>query len=438
MKNRTQPNVVVNPDLSPCPPGGEEIMTQGVSEHALALSRARSEEGLMRRMASPWAVAGVVAVVYAVMIAPGLAKDPKQFIHIGHRFLTKSTTSTVIKPSLGYENKVGYDGQFYYFVAVDPTRARDYLDSPGIVYSRIGYPALARGLSAGKASAVPYMMILINFAAAVGGTLAVAFLLRRRGLPPPVAFLYGLYPGLIFSVLRDLTEPLAWALAAAGLLVFDPRSKRRLLLSAGLFALAMLTRETVALFPAILTLSLLLRAETASRWRARIRANFWTAASFGAISLTPLFAWRLFLSFWLGSQTQEQAGSNAAVPFHGLAFQGASTGSRVLILLTVVLPALLSAGLAAVALRRKMNAGLWLVLANVGVFVVFLPGPVFIDYGAAGRAAIGALLATLVALPTWVALGVNPKLVRWSLVLWSLPYWLALALLVVIVPWLIP
>jgi hypothetical protein len=85
-----------------------------------------------------------------------------------------------------------------------------------------------------------------------------------------------------------------------------------------------------------------------------------------------------------------------------------------------------------------MNAGLWLVLANVGVFVVFLPGPVFIDYGAAGRAAIGALLATLVALPTWVALGVNPKLVRWSLVLWSLPYWLALALLVVVVPWLIP
>jgi hypothetical protein len=393
----------------------------------------------MRRMASPWVVAGVVAVVYALMLAPGLAKDPSQFIHIGHRFLTKSTTSTVIKPSLGYENKVGYDGQFYYFVALDPAHARDYLDEPGIVYSRIGYPALARGLSAGRASAVPYALILINFLAAVGGTLAVAFLLRRRGLPPALALLYGLYPGLIFSVIRDLTEPLAWALAAAGLLVFDPRSRRRLLLSAALFALAMLTRETVALFPAILSLSLLLRSETASRWRDRIRANFWTAASFGAIALAPLFAWRLFVSYWLQSQTQEQAGGNAAVPFHGLAFQGASSGSRVLILLTVVLPALLSAGIAAAALRRKLSADLWLVLANVAVFVVFLPGPVFIDYGAAGRAAIGALLAALVALPTSMALGVNPRAIRWSLVLWSLPYWLVLALLVgVVVPWLIP
>jgi hypothetical protein len=393
----------------------------------------------MRRMASPWVVAGVVAVVYVLMLAPGLAKDPSQFIHIGQRFLMNSTTSTVIKPSLGYENKVGYDGQFYYFVALDPAHARDYLDEPGIVYSRIGYPALARGLSAGRASAVPYAMILINFAAAVGGTLAVAFLLRRRGLPPALALLYGLYPGLIFSVIRDLTEPLAWALAAAGLLVFDPRSRRRLLLSAAIFALAMLTRETVALFPAILSLSLLLRSETASHWPDRIRANFWTAASFGVIALAPLFAWRLFLSYWLQSQTQEDAGGNAAVPFHGLAFQGASSGSRVLILLTVVLPALLSAGIAAAALRRKLSADLWLVLANVAVFVVFLPGPVFIDYGAAGRAAIGALLAALVALPTYMAVGVNPKAIRCSLVLWSLPYWLVLALLIgVVVPWLIP
>src|SRR5438552_6688203 len=100
-------------------------MSPGVSEHALALARAGGDGRVMQRMASPWIVAGIVAVVYGLMIAPGLAKDPKQFIHIGHQFLTKSTTSTVIKPSLGYENKVGYDGQFYYFVALDPVHARD-------------------------------------------------------------------------------------------------------------------------------------------------------------------------------------------------------------------------------------------------------------------------------------------------------------------------
>ena len=38
-------------------------------------------------------------------------------------------------------------------------------------------------------------------------------------------------------MLRDLTEPLAFGLAAAGLVVFDPRSKRSLLLSSVLFGL---------------------------------------------------------------------------------------------------------------------------------------------------------------------------------------------------------
>ena len=144
------------------------------------------------------------------------------------------------------------------------------MDAPGIIYSRIGYPITARALSGGNPTLIPYMMVLVNVLAAIGGTLAVAFFFRRHGLPPALALLYGFYPGLAIAVLRDLTEPLAFGLAATALVVFDWHSKRRLFGSAILFGLAMLTRETVAVFPAIVALGLLVGAGTAaSSWRER-------------------------------------------------------------------------------------------------------------------------------------------------------------------------
>src|SRR5262249_12963809 len=200
---------------------------------------------------------------YLLLTGPGLIQNPYQFINIGHQYFNKGTSSAAIRqharPLQGTNRaaKIGYDGQFYYFLAVDPKHGRDYMDSPGFVYSRIGYPMTVRALSAGKPTLIPYVMVLVNILAAVGGTLAVAFFLRRYGSPPAWALLFGLFPGLFPAFLRDLTEPMAFALAAAALLVFDPRSKLRLLASACIFGLAMLTRETVALFPAIVALGLL-------------------------------------------------------------------------------------------------------------------------------------------------------------------------------------
>src|SRR5207253_2022665 len=185
----------------------------------------------------------------------------------------------------------------YYFLAVDPKHGRDYMDTPGVIYSRIGYPMTVRALSGGNASVVPYMMVLVNILAAVGGTLAIAFFLKRRGLPPALALLYGFFPGLVIAVLRDLTEPLAFGLAAAGLLAFNPRSKLRLLASASLFGMAMLTRETVALFPALLALGLLLGVGTASHWRERLRwGNLARSLAFAEIAFAPLYIWRHLLT----------------------------------------------------------------------------------------------------------------------------------------------
>ena len=182
--------------------------------HAFAIPRAPKRERSARigeraaRISSPWTVAAIVAAVYMLLTVPGLAWNPYQFVNIGHQYYKKGTSSTIIKQhARPIDDRIGYDGQFYYFLAVDPTHGRDYMDAPGIIYSRIGYPMTARALSGGNPTLIPYMMVLVNILAAVGGTLAVAFFLRRHGLPPALALLYGFYPGLILAVLRDLTEP---------------------------------------------------------------------------------------------------------------------------------------------------------------------------------------------------------------------------------------
>jgi len=414
--------------------------------HALAAPRALQRER-SARITSPWVVAAIVALFYSLLTLPGLASNPYQFVNIGRQYHTKGTSSSAIKHARPIDDRIGYDGQFYYFLAVDPKHGRDYMDAPGIIYSRIGYPMTARALSGGNASLIPYMMVLVNILATVGGTLAIAFFLKRRGMPPAFALLYGLFPGLVLAVLRDLTEPLAFGLAAAGLLAFNPRSKLRLLASASLFGCAMLTRETVALFPAILALGLLLGAGTASRWRERFGwGNLVRAIAFAELAFAPLLVWRHLLATVVLPHTTTQesfaggehhvvggkigAALAGLVPFHAIAAQWPWAGGDVTNLFTVVLPALIWAAIAVALLRRKLTLEPWFVLANVAVFVVFLPTPIGVDYGSLGRASIGVVLAALVTLPqVATSLGERARLVRGALALWSLPCYLVLAIL---------
>jgi hypothetical protein len=423
-----------------------------VEAHALAIPRVLKRERAAR-ITSPWTVAAIVAASYMLLTVPGLAWNPYQFVNIGQQYYNKGTSSSIIKEharpldGTDYSDKIGYDGQFYYFLAVDPANGDDYMDTPAIIYSRIGYPMTARALSGGNPTLIPYMMVLVNILAAAGGTLAVAFFFRRHGLPPALALLYGFYPGLALAVLRDLTEPLAFGLVAAALVIFDWHAKRRLLASAALFGLAMLTRETVALFPAIIALGLLVGAGTpASGWRERVRwANLARAIAFAELAFAPLFVWRHLLSAAFPHATTQEpfaAGEHhvvggaggvvlaALTPFHAIAKQWPWTGADVTDLLTVFLPALVWSGIAIVLLRRKLTLGPLFVLANVAVFVVFLPTPIALDYGSLGRASIGVVLAALLTLPqATTVLQQKARLVRSTFVLWSLPFWAVLAIL---------
>src|SRR5207253_1121859 len=97
---------------------------------------------------------------------------------------------------------------------------------------------------------------------------------------------FGLYPGLLVSPQRDLTEPLAYALVACAICLFDFGGGRRFVWAGLVFAVAALGRETTVIFPVAYALSVL--------------PNWHRAVKGAGLALLPLVAYELFLWRWLG------------------------------------------------------------------------------------------------------------------------------------------
>jgi hypothetical protein len=373
----------------------------------------------------------VGALYFGLVSLRILEYDVIWFVHLGREMLESSTTSSILTPDLGWQSEIGYDGQYYYAVAVDPANASDYMrdmtgDKAGFVYSRPVFPALSRLVGLGQVELVPYAMLLVNLAAVLLGTLAIAGWLRRKGSSPWFSVLFGLYPGLVFSVFRDLTEPLAYGLVAISLWVFDPKDRRRVAAAGAVLALAALTRETVVLFSLVAAAALVCvnstdrqRLWSWSRWRVPLVFLFLTIA--------PFLVWRAIVGAVLGAPTQESpGGASVLIPFHGIISYWPWSAEHVLVVAGVVVPTLVTL---VVTLPLLVRSGLRLygalVVLNAVVFVVFLPKSVYVDFGAASRAATGVVLASICCIPAWRSLrcqGAPAYLV--VLTAWSLPWYL--------------
>lgn len=343
-------------------------------------------------------VVACVAVFYAIFVPLRLAQhDALWFVHPGHVFATSAHSSSVIS-NLRQDRRVGYDGEYYWALAADPVHAHDYMGRvAGIVYSRVGYPAVSFLASGGSRSALPTAMLVVNLVALLGGTAALAAWFTKRGLPPWPAAVYGLYPGLIFTVFFDLTEPLAFALVIFAFLLFDAERRRRVVGAAVLLALAVLTRETTVPFALAAAGCLGVARRRAGRPAAL------PALLFVATTVVPLLVWREIVGRYTHEPTQETSHTPSwFIPLRGFWEWRPLDGEHRLILLTLVLPALV-AGVAAVVMlaRRRAPIAALLLLANVLLYVVYLPKGVYIDYPAASRAAIGVLLSALFCLPAW-------------------------------------
>lgn len=171
--------------------------------------------------------------------------DIGSWILVGSRFATSG--QLWLAPGIPIrQNSYGYDGQFYYRLALNPANLHQSaygitLDAPYRLM-RIGYPVLTWLASAGQRALVPAMLVAVNVAAMA----AIGFLGGRFARQGGHHALWGLllpaYFGLLTSVARDTAEPVACALLLGGLLAIRAR---RSVLAGVLLAFGALTRETV-------------------------------------------------------------------------------------------------------------------------------------------------------------------------------------------------
>ena len=200
----------------------------------------------------------VVAAFYVLWAVRYLSRhSPADLGLVGRHWLAQGHGSSkaidALAPHAG--GTVGYDGQFNVFLALDLRHAHRYIDEPAYRSSRILASMLARVVGAGQPAAIPTALLVVNIAAVLAGTFALALLLRWHRLSEWFALLYGCSPALFVAVDRDLNEPVAYALVVGGMLAFD---RGRMVPAASLLGLAGVARETTLLFPLALTIALLL------------------------------------------------------------------------------------------------------------------------------------------------------------------------------------
>ena len=247
----------------------------------------------------PWLVVTLLALLYVAVI---LANDghPLALVTIGTQF-----SEGVAEADGGTE---GYDGQFGYYIARDPASAAQFIDVPAYRFQRILLPGLGWALSFGNDALIPWVFLVVGLVSLAAGTAILKNLLVSQGVSRWYALGYGLTLGTFGAVRLSLPEPLAYALALAGLWLF---TRDKWLWSAVLFALAALARETTLLIPAALGLYWL----TQRRWK--------TAIPFGLITLVPFIVWQVVLYTHLGSLGVGSGGAKATgfeiIPFAGVA-----------------------------------------------------------------------------------------------------------------------
>ncbi|HSQ26614.1 MAG TPA: hypothetical protein VLM80_05770 [Anaerolineales bacterium] len=202
----------------------------------------------------------------------------------------------------------GYDGQFTYAIAreLQPQSAARYLDVPAYRYQRILMPILARLLSLGNLDLLPWVLLLIGLVSLAAVTLAVAAFMVEQNVSAWYALVLGLFPGMLLALIVDLPEPLAYALAAWGL-VWLGRAKNWLAWIC--LGLAVFAKEVMLIFVAAAFLDYIGRKD----YRSALGLILITAFPF---VLFQLWLFGQFGHFGIGS------GGDMATPFEWIPFMG--------------------------------------------------------------------------------------------------------------------
>ena len=156
----------------------------------------------------------------------------------------------------------GYDGQFYYRLALDPVNwhatAFGITMDQSYRYTRIGYPILTWIFSLGQHQLVPVVLVVLNLFAVAAMAVLGGMFARESGRHALWGLAFAAYFGLVISVGRDTAEPLAEACMLGGLLAYRRGRTPMYLLATALFAWGAITRETILFVPAAIAVTRLI------------------------------------------------------------------------------------------------------------------------------------------------------------------------------------
>jgi hypothetical protein len=167
--------------------------------------------------------AGIAVVIVAARLTIAADGDISRFVVAGDTY----TDRISLHPDIYvFEASSGYDGQFFWRLAVDPAEW-DLSQAHGVQLdsayrlSRIGYPLLAWLLAGGQPELATWSLVGINIAALAMLAGLGAVLAERAGRPAALGLLVASAPGLVFALARDLAEPLTLAALAGGIVALQ-------------------------------------------------------------------------------------------------------------------------------------------------------------------------------------------------------------------------
>jgi hypothetical protein len=188
-------------------------------------------------------LSGAVAMVFVLARLLAAADgDVSRFVVAGDTFVDPAAVDPPIHVT---PDSTGYDGQFFWRLAVDPASwdaAADHGVRIDANYRqpRIVYPVLAWVTAGGQAAWVEWSLVAVNVVAA-GAVAGLAALLAVRGGKTPVhGLLLASTPGLLMALSRDLAELVTLAALLAGIVALQ---RGRWQLAALAWSTAVLSRE---------------------------------------------------------------------------------------------------------------------------------------------------------------------------------------------------
>jgi hypothetical protein len=201
---------------------------------------------------------------------------------------------------------IGFDGQFFYYLAYDPFLTRPQtakaLDSPFLRAKRILYPLVAR-LIVIKKQWIPLGMFLTQILSLLSIVVLSALLLKEADLSPFWAFCISVSFPLLVSVETLTSETLATAFFF--LTIWGYRNSRKTITWIGI-CLGILTKE-----PGLAILAAIVGSQILNRR--------WKDALFYGTAIIPFVLWYAFLRFQLGSWEEPASTSrNFTWPFVGV------------------------------------------------------------------------------------------------------------------------